>query len=202
MKKLIFLLLLLLIATPCFAQDWQEARMNLGVISGGMPASCSGSAKESNEDGATILYFGRASTEVYQSGMITTGSAYTLCKIQLSFMRTGAPNFTFTVKLYDNNPTPSDRPGSVLATTTRADIDADVDLTTSYAWYDFAFTNYSLSNATKYWIVIVASGYHDTSNYVRWLATTETGRYAPSADGTTWNPATGTNINYRTYAYE
>jgi len=37
MKKLLFLLLLLLIATPCFAQ-WQEARMLQGVVGGGVPA--------------------------------------------------------------------------------------------------------------------------------------------------------------------
>jgi len=38
MRKLIFLLLLLLIATPCFGQDM--ARMSLGVIGSGDPSSC------------------------------------------------------------------------------------------------------------------------------------------------------------------
>jgi len=37
MKKLIFLLLLLLIVTPCFGQD--VARMSLGVVGGGTPAT-------------------------------------------------------------------------------------------------------------------------------------------------------------------
>ncbi len=41
MKKLIFLLLLLLFATPCFGQQ-QEARVMQGVIGGGVPAGAGG----------------------------------------------------------------------------------------------------------------------------------------------------------------
>ena len=60
MKKLI--LLLLLIPSLLYAQDWQEARMSIGVIGGGVPAatgdSCTGtllfSAHFENNDDVTV----------------------------------------------------------------------------------------------------------------------------------------------------
>ena len=197
------LLFILLIASPLYAQEWQEARLNVAIVGGGVTAAaCGPGVKESEEVQDTQKLIGRADSEIYVGTMITTASNYKLCKIGIPFMKTLVPTFNFTVKLYDNNPTPSDRPGNLLEATTTTPIDADVDLTTSYLWYYFDFANYQLANATKYWIVIVCDGYTDASNYVRWGADATDSRSATGTDGITWSIQTTMTPNYRTYAYE
>ncbi len=74
MKKAIFLLLLLLIATPCFGQQ-QEARVLQGVIGGGVPAT-GGYAD-------VLFYWGAESTATEKSGKtMTLGGACEISSTQ------------------------------------------------------------------------------------------------------------------------
>jgi hypothetical protein len=63
MRKLIYLLLLLLIATPCFGQDM--ARMSLGVVGSGTPVAAGGSPP---------TYVNTKGNQGYNSTAITTGN--------------------------------------------------------------------------------------------------------------------------------
>ncbi len=106
MKKLIFLLLLLLIATPCFGQD--VARMSIGVVGGGVPVS--------GTRPADLLFYingnGTWSTPTYTIGATeysagdTTGTVGSAGAVNTDAKKIGpygfdfptsADNFTFTV---------------------------------------------------------------------------------------------------------
>ena len=65
MKKLI--LLLLLIPSLLFAQDWQEARMNMGIIGGSVPAAGTNYTADANCQGAWYLN-GNNGDEIDRSG--------------------------------------------------------------------------------------------------------------------------------------
>jgi hypothetical protein len=175
------------------------------VVTGGVAAStesCSAAAEQSLANTGDYENIANAAEKKYFGPMFTASSAYKVCKIAVDLKKTGTPtpDITYTVKIYDNNSDPSDRPGSVVASSTSADASAAA-LTTSYQLIYFDFNNYQLTNGAKYWIVIVSSGY-DATNYIRTQSGSTAGlRAAYGADGATWNTA-DIDFNYAIYAYK
>lgn len=183
MKKLIFLLLLLLIATPCFAQDM--ARMSLGIVGGGVPAAgCSStSSQEEIANDATSGWAKYSTSDWWATPFVWAGTTgKSLCRVDVLKSKAGSPTGTIYLYLYSHNV--SNYPDSLL--TNCGSLDAST-LQDAVAWYSFASCNYSMTNGVTYWIVLAKSSY-DSTNYPNWgvdiNCTTE--RREESGDGITW----------------
>ncbi len=168
---LIGILLLLVCISPALSQE-QTARMNIGMIGAG---------------GCDTLTDSRTTNDGYQHSMsdlatgFVAGSNYTLCKIEVAlYINSGTPSGVITAYIYDDSST---SPGSVIATSTNT-----VDPTTlpgpepAYDWYTFNFSGVSLTNGTRYWIVLDI-----TANWtIGWRLDNGDGHWAYGTHGSTW----------------
>jgi hypothetical protein len=193
MRKLLIILFLLILALPV-----QSATMVSGRPCPGGATSCSYTKKDTNTTGANSMVVGSTATSLRVGNSFTSGSAYTLKKVSLSLKIVGTGGFTtFTINVCANS---DSIPGSctVIGTKTVA------DLTTNFATYEFTYaTGYAISNATNYWIVLIANAAGDGSNYVA-AARNGAGSMAQAAyTGTEWNVTDATSdLVFTTYSCE
>jgi hypothetical protein len=157
MRKLIFLFLLLLIATPCFGQDM--ARMSLGVMGSQVPVAGSSCTTVADSETTNADYCG-GWVQHYIAGSFTTTSAYTLCKVtvKLGYTTEAPATSLLSAEIWSDN---AGTPNAVLANgASNNTIDAaglPACASRSDQTWTFA-TGPSLSDATKYWIVIRRPG--------------------------------------------
>ncbi len=104
------------------------------------------------------------------------GSGATVEKVRLYLKKTGAPTGTMTLRIEtDSTGTPSGTLADANATVTVA----ESILTTSYGFIDFDFgTNFALSAATTYWLVLSTDRVASGTNYVTWGADGSSPGYA------------------------
>lgn len=156
MRRFIIVLFLLILALPV-----QSATMISGRPCPGGATACSYTQKDTNATGANSMVVGSASISLRMGNSFTSGSAYTLKKVALSLKKVGTGGFTsFTINVCADS---TDVPGActVVGTQTVA------DLTTDFVTHEYVYaTGYSISNATNYWIVLIADGEGDVSNNV------------------------------------
>jgi hypothetical protein len=101
--------------------------------------------------------FGDLSTRRYRSGSFIADQDYNLGQIDVYLRAATAPSSgNITCYLYSDD---GNEPDTVLATSTNT-VDA-TGITSSFAWYSFNFSGYSLSNGTKYHVVIYSSEVFD-----------------------------------------
>jgi hypothetical protein len=109
-----------------------------------------------------------------QSFQITTTT--TIDQVKLWLKKTGTPTGTLTIRIETNN---AGSPSGTLANANATVTVAESSLSTSYGWItaDFA-TNFSLTSATTYWIVVTTDRASSGTNYVEWGADGSTPGYA------------------------
>lgn len=94
----------------------------------------------------------------------TASSGYSIAKVRVRLKKTGTPTFTIIARLYNNGTGPGTQNGADSVETLTAST-----LTTSYADVDFTWASpMALTNATRYWISMRASGHTNASNMVSW----------------------------------
>lgn len=183
MKKLIFLLLLL-ITTPCFGQDF--ARMNLGVVGGGVPAGSDYTEEETGDLTPNAdRYFGYTTIRAGSNRQAT--KSYTLTKLTLFLKKVGAPDYLITGKIWSAWPHGTELGASTNTIST-------VDLTTSYAQYEFLFDGVSISSGTTYLFGVSAPNSGSAGNYAV---------FGYDSEGTQWTDyyaASWSVIDYTTTA--
>jgi hypothetical protein len=181
MKKLYALIGLVLLVCAAQAQAANVGLLRMMTVN---TSACS--SPDSNATSSSDASIGKddAGDAIYSSGSFTSTSAYTLKSFTVDLLRTTVdPSLTITGKICtDNSGDPS-----TTCTTADATVASSV-LTTSAAAIRFAIAaGYSISNATKYHIVISVNPLGTATAYVKrkYLNTgSEAQRYSP--DGTTW----------------
>jgi hypothetical protein len=161
-------------------------------------AACSYTQKDTQATGANGMVVGSTGTNLRVGNSFTSSSAYTLKKVALSLKIVGTGGFTtFTVNVCANSDT---IPGSctVIGTQTVA------DLTTDFVTHEYVYaTGYAISNATNYWIVLIANAEGDASNHVA-AARNGAGSMAQATyTGIEWNVTDATSdLVFTTYSCE
>lgn len=142
----------------------------------------------------------------YESGMgwvatqFTTVGALTACKISVRLKKAtddDSPNFVVTAHLFT---TSGSDPGSNLGTSSTTY--GRTDITISYVWYEFVFSDVSLSATTTYFVAMQASTLGDFGDYpIYQLSTTAPPYYTrKSSDGSSWSSvAYATTLMLRIY---
>ena len=202
MKKIcLYLLTIICFCSPCLAAG-PEVMMGGGVAIG---VSCNTTTPVMSAETRNDYQFLARTTNLFVATMIIPSSQISLCGISVNLLRAGSPSFTITVSIYSNNATPSDRPGSLIASATSSPIDCDVDIPddSAYHWIYSSF-NTTLSSSIKYWIVLAASSMGDSSNHIRVGDQTSYTdmRSALSTDGSTWSPTASYEFNFKAFANE
>ena len=104
------------------------------------------------------------------------GSTATIDKVRLWLKKTGSPTGTLTCRIETNS---GSNPSGTLANANATVTAAESGLSTSYGWIEFDFgTNFSLTGATTYWIVLSTDRTASGTNYVEWGADGSSPSYA------------------------
>jgi len=163
MKKLIFLLLLLLIATPCFGQDM--ARMSLGIIGGGVTTAGGGYYYPNN-----ITDFpntsGNIGSVIVVGNKISPGASVTITK--LGFYIGDSQSATeCSVGIFEDLLSANKLAGCHFspATSTWGEciVSYTIDSGTSYVLWGGCNSDYKIRNATGVWNAY----YSDIGAYVQ-----------------------------------
>jgi hypothetical protein len=100
----------------------------------------------------------------------------TIDKIRLYLKKIGTPTGTTTCRIETNS---GSNPSGTLANANATVTVAESGLSTSYGWIEFDFaTNFSLTGATTYWIVLSTDRTASSTNYVEWGADGSSPSYA------------------------
>lgn len=180
MKKLLFLMLLMVIPALCFG----------GAALIGEECLVSGGACDTLKDSETTAYgaaeaIGSASVNKYFGSKWTVGSSYTCCALRVYIRKHGSPTSTLTAYIYSNNATPNpDEPNASIGTSTNTLTASDV--TTSWTEFVFTFSGVSLTNANINWQVLVANTVNADNYYEWYCCTTDTAGAARGSDGSSW----------------
>lgn len=140
--------------------------------------------KQTQGNDADSNWLSFASGHLYLASSFVASSSYSLRRVLVDLLKTGAPTFNITARIYSDS---SDSPGSQLGSTSTT-VQAASGLTGSFAAYEFVFpSDIALTNGTKYWVVLVASALGDGSNFVRWAGNPSgTLKQKDSGDGSAW----------------
>lgn len=141
-------------------------------------------------------YFGYNSV-VGASGPFTSGSAYTLTSFKLYTSKAGTGgSCTVTGYIYNNS---SGSPGSAIGTSTNTHTGAEFG-----SQLEWTFEGVSISNATAYWIVLLAnsSSCGSAGNYPNFIYNNAGSLAVKFWDGSTWtNTDDSADFNFETYGY-
>lgn len=135
------------------------------------------------------------------SKFITSGGNTTVCNIRAKLNKVGSPTFNISFAVYGSTGTEPDE-ANVIGT---SDSISATGLSTTMTWTDIPVTTtFNLTDATEYWLVVIASALGDASNYAN--IDTDTGclyeegiKY--STNGTSWINSSTTR-GFRYYFYE
>jgi hypothetical protein len=140
----------------------------------------------------------------WQAQTFTTSEPinYTVTIISLKMYRAGNPGtVTVSIRATDTNGHPS---GSDLTSGSLNGNSFTTD--TNGAWYNFTLTPYTLSQLTKYAIVVRATA-GGSSNYVVWIGAYSSGTYPygnaeySTTSGSTWGSQTTADMTFKVYGY-
>jgi hypothetical protein len=202
MKRTAILILFLLLALPCYAQD-EVCRDDVGQLAMMMPIVGGGGAagpcactslktdyQEAQDDSDSIL-----STAAHQGIAIGfTASGGALCKVGI-YMETAAallsPARNLTAYIYTYSDV-THLPTTLVATTSSSALSTDNIPLNVWAWYYFDFTsNPTLTASTVYFIALVGDGYGDSTHRVALGIANSThggtGQYIAAWGGSAWS---------------
>jgi len=195
-KTLLLIVVFVLLASPVWAGRAADRLLMVWPASG---TACS-TLQQSNTNAENNKALGDVAVNLYWAGKFTA-TAYNVCKVEFYLKKVGNPNFNVNAYIYGHTGGTPGEPDetNVIATSTTTLVGDS--LTTSYAWTPFENPDAALSNGVTYWLVLKASGYHNSSNYVS-ISIDSVGSYqmANSSDGATWTVNSAYIINYRTYS--
>ncbi len=94
----------------------------------------------------------------------TAGVSYSCASILLSMVKVGSPSDNLTLEVLTGSIT-----GTVIATSSAT---SGSGLSTlQNTWLSFAFSSFSITSGTKYYLRLTRSGANDTNNYYIWIGT-------------------------------
>jgi hypothetical protein len=196
MRKLIYTILLLFIATPLFGQST--------VIVAKKKAACTYTSKNAQTGtGANLDYTSTGSANKAVS--FVANGTYSPRRITASLKKTGSPTVTmqFYIRQDAGESTSRTEPGDVVISAVTYEAE---DLTTSYADYTIDIPieqTAELTNGNVYWIQIY--GGNSASNYVQWQynASGDEEENYTTAPPTTWTEYdTSMTGNFTIWSYE
>ena len=162
MKKLI--LLLLLLPSLLYAQDWQEAKMSLGVVGGAIPAvgACTTIFDELTSQNDSSAFGNTAIRYYWGQGGYNPVANKTVCKVDVWFAaETGnADSRTFTLKIWTMSGG-VDLNAVVAGGTSNTVAGSSI---TAPGWVSFTGLSAAIANGTNY-AITVDGGAVDASNY-------------------------------------
>ncbi len=195
MKKIVFVLLLLL-----FASVEVDATVIVFKSTGGSGGACDTSLI--SETGAEIgdYEMGNISSRKYLATKFVATSTDTVCKVDLYLRKLNSPTFDIRVSIFSHD-AGDDDPGTLIGTA--SDVIDSSTLTGSEAVYTFVNISASITDTVTYWIVLEAVTLGDGSNYVRWhyeaSGATERVNTDDDASGTWTNISTTVTLKYILY---
>lgn len=150
------------------------------------------------EEAASV---GNVAGNTYVATKFTAGSSYSLCRVDLLLAKagaTGTPTGNVFAYLYSDA---SGAPGTLLATSDPVDATALPTAGTSN-WVSFSFSSpASVASGTVY---RVATSYTNTAalSFVYWWRNSAfvSGGVHSSTNGTTWNPLSSRQNNFKTFS--
>jgi len=180
MRKIIYIILLLFIATPLFGQST--------VIVAKKKAACTYTSKNAQTGTGANLDYTSAGSANKAVSFVANGT-YSPRRLTASLKKTGSPTVTmqFIIRQDAGESTSRTEPGTIVISIA-ATLDSST-LTTSYADYNIDITaleTASLTNGNVYWLQIY--GGNSALNYVQWQYSTsgdEEENYT-TAPPTTW----------------
>lgn len=202
MRKILFALLILLIAAPSFAGGGATMMMIGGTATG------VSYTLEQGETGATSgSYDINGASNHYGKGaqFLTDGDGVSITKVTVCIFKNGSPTANLTAYIHaSDGSTPNLPTGAALGTsdtvsaTTIPATDPD-QTTASYTTFLFS-SPVSLSAATKYFLVIIADGY-STTDYAKWsYEGTGATEVIDTWTGAVWaNTSTASTLKYEIY---
>ncbi len=187
MKKILFSILIVLLSVSF---TYGQGRILIMKKKGG----CANTLTDSQTTYSTTETMTR--WHAWYGSDFTTGSAYTLCKLEIYIYKVGTPTGNGYLKIYSDS---SGVPGTLLATSTTTLAESTLS-DSAPAFIAFDFEGLALTTSTKYHIVYLGTA--NSSNYVaggvNGGATGHTSSY--SDDGVSWGPYTANDqINFKTY---
>jgi len=161
MKKIIYIILLLFIATPLFGQST--------VIVAKKKAACTYTSKNAQAGTGASYAFNFAGGRNAAVSFAANGT-YSPRRITVSLKKTGTPTATISFRIYQDagESTSITAPKTTALITPSATLSSG-DFTTDYADYTVDITaleTAELTNANIYWLDIV--GTTSSSNYISW----------------------------------
>lgn len=205
MKKYLLILLLPLLLG---ANTISGSLLKGATCTGAAGASCTGATNQLESlTAGSVSNFGASSVSLWKASEIAyAGTTGTLCKLVVT-MKCTTENCVqiVTGKLYSNDPTgdggAADGVGSLIASCTGTydsaalgTSNADISLTSCYG---------TLTNGTKYWLVLNADDYDGTDYlHIATDSTCTTEKNAYGSDGASWTYGTGTCYVFQVYILE
>lgn len=152
------LLLILLIASPCFAQEWQEARMLQGIVASGVSVACTTGSDSKIIDeqivGAESTYF-----DNFQAAPFTLAATTTITEYRIygaDGYADNDPNGIVTVQIWNGDATDPVDGGAITGTdVTYGAGTYPFDLAKS--WVTFTLATPTQLAAGTYWLVMTHS---------------------------------------------
>ncbi len=174
MKKLIFLFLILFPLLAHAEEGWQDARMNVGVVGGGVAvAGCT--EQWSCETVYSSSATGSATTDVINTHTyINAGQTINVCKIYLKLQREGdLTGLSWRIRIYVMNPSGYIHDGTPGSFTNVQGTSDSVDLSgisnSSLVWIEFNFSTPITIDTTNDSIGLERTDLsYNATNYVKW----------------------------------
>lgn len=203
MKKILISCLTLLLLCAAIEAHALSAAVQAVVSAGGAAeTSCTGATNQLESFTASgIVNLGGSSANLWRaSEIVYAGTTGTLCKLVANVKCTTEDcTQVITGKLYSDNG--SDEVNTLVGSCTGTYDSAA--LSTSDTDIDLTSCSGTITNGTKYWLVLTANS-ADGTNYIKLStdSTCTTEKVGYSADGSTWTYATGTCGVFKIYILE
>ena len=174
MKRLL-ILIFLLITTPCFAFT---AAIRAVVSCGSAAATCT-VEKDSctGDENSAVNLANHATSYRKKASMFVADANATICAVSLKLQRVLNPTYSMTVEIWSNNDVGADNPAaytddlpSAKVGTGSASVAASTVNDAAYATISFTGLSVDITSGTIYWVVLIADGGGDATNYIKWGA--------------------------------
>jgi hypothetical protein len=189
MRKLIYTILLLFIATPLFGQST--------VIVAKKKAACTTEAQTCTST-ANVFDATVGKTAAWKGSTFVADFTGTICSIKLSMKKVESPTFNINVYIYTDV---SDAPNELVGTGSNAV--AASTLGAGYGWIEFTGMSAAVTATNEYWIVVKTSA-TDETNHVAFntdINCKDTYGIKYSSDGSSWTNSSTTR-GALFYAYQ